>query len=866
MAEENEKKPKATLIKHRKGESEESSGSEAQKEEKSEKKKVKVVLKRKSKSTDQSGSQRSEEAGEQSQPRQQPQAGKQPEQEQSTGQAGSTAGQGRQSQGRQESPAGPQERRDHGGDRRRSQEQTSRRGGDRSEPRPSVREGADRSGYGRSRDTRQGDNRDTRQGDSRTGSRPGGDRNQRSGPARGGERGTGGGAPQGRSGGRPGGAGGGAPQGRSGGRPAPGAAPQQQEERKPSGKKFFKTKKKENYQKREREKEKEIQYRNKQQRAQQQQRANPVPKQVDIMEVVTVSELAKKMNLKASDLISKLMNMGMMVTINQQIDADTAQILADEYGCKVNIVSLYDETLIDSDRADESDMGDRAPVVTVMGHVDHGKTKLLDAIRSADVASGEAGGITQHIGAYQVEIPQGARLTFIDTPGHEAFTLMRARGAQVTDIVILVVAADDGVMPQTKEAATHAKEAGVPIIVAINKVDLPNANPDRVMQQLSDLDLVPEAWGGTTLYCQVSALKHEGIDALMDTLLLQAEMLELKASFSIRAEGKIIESKVDPGRGTVCTVLVQKGTLRIGDNFVAGIYPGRVRAMFNDRGERVEEAPPSMPVEILGLDGLPNAGDPFQVTASEKVARQVGDKRQELKKVEEAQNVKKITLDNLYDSIQEGEVQELKVVIKGDVQGSVEALKDALKKLSTSEVRLNPIQAAAGAIHESDVMLASASSAIIIGFHVRPTPKAQEVAEREKVEIRKYNVIYDAVEDVRSAMEGMLAPERHEEAIATVEVRDLFKVPKVGIIAGCYVLNGKVRRNASVHVYRDGVEVFTSTIDSLKRFKDDVREVDAGYECGIGIKNFNDLKVGDQLEVFQIREVERKLEQSGKGA
>lgn len=851
MAEDNEKKPKATLIKHRKSETSDYSGEQEQKEEKQqEKKKVKVVLKRKPKSTDHSSTQQDSDQAEQTQT--------------SEEEAPNQTRSGSDQPSRPESDQ-VRERRDYGASRRGYGAQSEREGGSRGQARrpeessrtrddQRSREGGDRGGQQR-----------PREGDNRFAARQSSDRGTRSGAQsqRSGDRSE----PQGRTGGRPSGGGRPAPQGRGGGTPrqGPGPAPQQ-EERKPAGKKFFKTKKKENYQKREKQQEKEIQYRSKQQQHHQQrsqtQRANPVPKQIDIMEVVTVSELAKKMNLKASDLISKLMNMGMMVTINQQIDAETAQILADEYGCKVNIVSLYDETLIDSDDADESEMKPRPPVVTVMGHVDHGKTKLLDAIRSADVASGEAGGITQHIGAYQVEIPQGAKLTFLDTPGHEAFTLMRARGAQVTDIVVLVVAADDGVMPQTKEAVTHAKEAGVPIIVAVNKVDLPNANPERVMQQLSDLDLMPEAWGGGTLYCQVSALKHEGIESLLETIMLQAELLELNASYNTRAEGKIVESKVDPGRGTVCTVLVQKGTLRVGDNFVAGIYSGRVRAMFNDRGERVDEAPPSTPVEILGLTGLPNAGDPFQVTESERVARQVGDKRQELKRVEEAQNVKKITLDNLYDSIQEGEVQELKVVIKGDVQGSVEALRDALSKLSTSEIRLNPIQAAAGAIHESDVMLASASNAIIIGFHVRPTPRAQEVAEREKVEIRKYNVIYDAVEDVRSAMEGMLAPEKREENIGTVEVRDLFKVPKVGIIAGCYVTSGKVRRNANVHVIRDGVEVFTSTVESLKRFKDDVREVDAGYECGIGIKNFNDLKVGDQIEVFEVREIERKLEES----
>jgi translation initiation factor IF-2 len=495
-----------------------------------------------------------------------------------------------------------------------------------------------------------------------------------------------------------------------------------------------------------------------------------------------------------------------------------------------------------------------------MGHVDHGKTKLLDAIRATDVVGGEFGGITQHIGAYQVEVPNG-KVTFLDTPGHEAFTLMRARGAQITDIVVLVVAADDGVMPQTREAVDHAKEAGVPIIVAVNKVDLANSNVDRVKQQLSDLDLMPEEWGGNTLFVEVSALKREGVEKLLESILLQSEILELTADYDVKAEGTIIESRIDPGRGTVASVLVQRGTLEVGDNFVSGIYPGRIRAMFNDRGEKVDSAAPSTPVEILGLTGVPNAGDPFQVTESEKVARQVGDKRQELRKVEDAKNVRKITLDNLYDSIQEGEVQELKTVIKGDVHGSVEAVQTALEKLSTPAIRLSVIHAAAGAINESDVMLASASNAIIVGFHVRPTPRAAELAEREKVEIRKYNVIYDAVDDIKAAMEGLLAPSYEEETIGTVEVREVFKVPKIGLVAGCYVTSGTVRRNAQVHVIRDGIQIYTGKISSLKRFKNDVREVESGYECGIGVENYNDVKVGDQLEVFEVKQVAKTLEE-----
>jgi translation initiation factor IF-2 len=396
----------------------------------------------------------------------------------------------------------------------------------------------------------------------------------------------------------------------------------------------------------------------------------------------------------------------------------------------------------------------------------------------------------------------------------------------------------------------------------VNKSDLPSANPDRVKQQLSDLDLMPEEWGGNTLFVEVSALKHEGIEKLLESILLQSEILELRADYDVKAEGTIIESRIDPGRGTVASVLVQRGTLEVGDNFVSGIYPGRVRAMFNDRGEKVDRAEPSAPVEILGLTGVPNAGDPFQVTESEKMARQVGDKRQELRKVEDAKNVRKITLDNLYDSIQEGEVQELKTVIKGDVHGSVEAVQTALEKLSTPAIRLSVIHAAAGAINESDVMLASASNAIIVGFHVRPTPRAAELAEQEKVEIRKYNVIYDAVDDIRSAMEGLLAPSYEEQTIGMVEVREVFKVPKIGLIAGAYVTSGVVRRNAQVHIIRDGVQIYTGKISSLKRFKNDAREVEAGYECGVGVENYNDVKVGDQLEVFELKEVAKTLEES----
>jgi len=586
--------------------------------------------------------------------------------------------------------------------------------------------------------------------------------------------------------------------------------------------------------------------------------ANPVPKSIDIMEVISVSELARKMNLKASDLIQKLMSMGQMVTINQQIDADTATLLAAEFGADVKIVSLYDETVIETASDDNAVMLPRPPVVTVMGHVDHGKTKLLDAIRKADVVSGEFGGITQHIGAYMVETPHGS-LTFLDTPGHEAFTRMRARGAQITDIVILVVAADDGVMPQTIEAINHAKDANVPIIVAVNKIDKPEANPDRVKSQLSDLGLMPEDWGGQTMFIELSALQKTGIDKLIDSILLEAELLDLKANFQRSAEGKILESKVDHGRGIVATVMVERGTLAIGDAFVAGVWPGKVRAIFNDKGEKINKATPSMPVEVLGFEGIPNAGDPLQVVQDEKVAREYSSKRQELKRFEDAKILKKVTMDNLHDMITDGAIQELKVIIKADVQGSAEALKSSLEKLSTKEIRLHVIQALPGPVNEGDVDLAIASNAIIISFNVRPLPKAKILADQEKVDIRKYNIIYKAVEEIRQAMEGMLKPDTKEEVIASVEVRDTFKVPKIGTIAGCYVLSGTVKRSCTVNLIRDQIVIHSGKIASLRRFKDDAREVAAGYECGIGLEGYDNIQVGDIFEVIEVVEIARKL-------
>jgi translation initiation factor IF-2 len=587
--------------------------------------------------------------------------------------------------------------------------------------------------------------------------------------------------------------------------------------------------------------------------------ANPVPKEIEILEAITVGELARKMNLKANELITKLIALGVMARINDQIDAETATIVASEYGCNTKVISLYDQTVIE-DRKDElEDLKPRPPVVTIMGHVDHGKTKLLDAIRNSNVADTESGGITQHIGAYKVKI-HGKQIAFLDTPGHEAFTMMRARGAKVTDIVVLVVAADDGVMPQTVEAISHAREAKVPILVAINKIDIYGANPDKVRTELSERGISPEEWGGETLMVEVSALKKLGIDKLLETILLQTEMLDLRANPNRGAVGTIIESKIDTGRGIVATVLIRKGTLKAQDPFVAGIYSGRVRAMFDENGIPVESAGPSDPVEVIGFSGLPIAGDPFQVTAAEKLAKQIAQRRQELKRHEEYKNVKKVTLENLYEQIKEGEIQELKVIIKADVQGSVEALRDSLEKLTTSQVRLNCIHDGVGAISKPDVVLASASNAIIIGFRVRPNAMAQELAKKEKVDIRKYSIIYDAIADVKSAMEGMLAPELREEIIGNAEVRQVFKIPKAGNIAGSYVTSGKIARGDKVRLIREGIEVYTGKIGGLKRFKEDTREVTAGFECGIKFENFEDVKEGDVMEAFVIHQIAQKLE------
>jgi translation initiation factor IF-2 len=582
------------------------------------------------------------------------------------------------------------------------------------------------------------------------------------------------------------------------------------------------------------------------------------PKHIVIPESLTVQELASKMSRKSGELIKKLMDLGVMATINQEIDSETATLLAGEWGVSVEVkveklLSVIEE-LVD----DPADLRPRPPVVTVMGHVDHGKTSLLDAIRTTNVTASEAGGITQHIGAYQVEI-KGQKITFLDTPGHEAFTAMRARGAQVTDIAILVVAADDGVMPQTIEAINHAKAAEVPIIVAINKIDKENALPDRVKQELTEYGLVVEEWGGETIAVPVSAKARTNIEQLLEMILLVAEMKELKANPNRLATGTVIEAELDKGKGPVATVLVSKGTLNVGDIILAGSAFGRIRAMVDDKGRRVKKAGPSTPVEVQGLNEVPEAGQPFHVVEDEKHARQIAAARSNERKAEEVRQTTKVSLEDLFDRIKEGEVKELNVIIKADVQGSIEALKQSLLRLSTSEVRVNPIHGGVGAITETDVMLAAASNAIIIGFNVRPDANTKATADMQGVDLRLYRVIYDAIEDVKAAMTGMLDPDFKEVVLGRAEVRQVFKVPKVGTIAGSYILNGKITRASKIRVIRDGVVLHEGSLESLKRFKDDAKEVAEGYECGIGVENFNDLKEGDIIEAFIMEEVKRQL-------
>lgn len=579
-----------------------------------------------------------------------------------------------------------------------------------------------------------------------------------------------------------------------------------------------------------------------------------------VTEFLSVNDLANLMQVNVADVIKKCMELGIMVSINQRLDKDTITLVADEFGFEIsfNTAVTEEEVLEDTPDPPES-LRRRAPVVTIMGHVDHGKTSLLDYIRSANVVAGEAGGITQHIGAYEVTTANGNVITFLDTPGHEAFTAMRARGAQVTDIVVLVVAADDSVMPQTLEAISHAQAAGVPIIIAMNKVDKPDANADRIRQQLSEKNILVEEWGGKYQSVELSARTGKNVDVLLEKIALEADVLDLKANPDRPARGTIIEAQLDKGKGITATVLVQKGTLRVVDPFLAGIYSGKVRAMFDERGKRVEVAGPSTPVQLTGLDGFPQAGDTFVVTASDREAREISLRRQQLKREQDFRQVHLTTLDDISQQIKEGQVKELAVIVKGDVDGSVEALSDSLMKLDHKEVKLNVIHSGVGTISESDIILAAASGAVIIGFRVRPNLNARRLAEKEKVDIRTYNIIYDAINDIHSALEGLLAPEKKEEIVGTVEVRDVFKVPKIGNIAGCYVLDGKIMRNNKVRLVRDGIQVFDGTISSLKRFKDDVREVEAGFECGIGLEGFNDIKVGDTIEAYKIVESKRKL-------
>ena len=579
---------------------------------------------------------------------------------------------------------------------------------------------------------------------------------------------------------------------------------------------------------------------------------------IEVNEYMSVAELARMMDRKPVEVITKLFEMGMMATINQRLDMDTISMVANEFGFETKEM----EEIGDAAREEESEehLVTIPPVVTVMGHVDHGKTSLLDYIRKTNVVAGEAGAITQHIGAYEV-IHNDNRIVFLDTPGHEAFTAMRARGAQITDIVVLVVAADEAVMPQTLEAIDHARAANVPIIVAINKIDKPNANTDNVRTQLAQHNLLDEQWGGKTIVVEVSAKTGQGIDKLLDMIILQAEMMDLKADPMIRAQGVIIDSRLERGRGPVATVLIQKGSIDIGDSIVAGLYSGHARTMSDDRERTVENAGPATPIQITGLSGVPQAGDSFLVVSDDQEAKEITMRRSQIKReYESRRHHGAVTLEKVFDQIKEGQIKELKLIIKGDVDGSVEVLSDTLGKIATSEVKTHIIREGVGAITESDVLLAAASGAVIIGFHVAPDTRAREVARREKVDIRQYSIIYEAENDIRKALEGLLSPDINENFVGMAEVRDLFKIPKVGTIAGCYVKEGHITRKDRVRVMRDGTVVYTGVLSSLKRFKDDVREVKEGYECGIGVENFNDIKVGDTIEAFELVEVARTLE------
>ncbi len=582
-------------------------------------------------------------------------------------------------------------------------------------------------------------------------------------------------------------------------------------------------------------------------------------KTIQVTEFVTVSELANMMDVSVNEIISACMSLGMMVTMNQRLDGETLQIVAEEFGYGVEFVSADVTEAMEEEEDAEEDLSPRAPIVTVMGHVDHGKTSLLDYVRKANVIAGESGGITQHIGAYSVELEQGGMMTFLDTPGHEAFTAMRARGAQVTDIAIIVIAADDDVMPQTKEAISHAQAAGVPIIFAINKIDRPGANPEKVKETLAQMNLLVEDWGGKIQSQDISAKTGQGVNELLEKVLLESELLDLKANADRNAAGSVVEASLDKGRGYLSTILVQNGTLKIGDYILAGQYSGKVRAMLDERGHRVQEAGPARPVSVLGLDGAPQAGDKFVVMDDEREAKSIASKRTQLQREQSARSQKNLTLEEIGRRLAIGDFQELNVIVKGDVDGSIEALSDSLQKLSTDEIQVNIIHKAVGQISESDILLATASDAIIVGFQVRPSASARKLAEKEQVDIRLYSIIYDAINEIRDAMEGMLSPDVKEKIVCNLEIRETFKISKVGTIAGCYVLDGTIHRNTKVRIIRDGVVVYTGVLGSLKRYKDDVKEVSKGYECGLNIQNFNDIKVGDNIEGFEEVEVKKTL-------
>ena len=597
-----------------------------------------------------------------------------------------------------------------------------------------------------------------------------------------------------------------------------------------------------------------------QQREREQEQQELESKVLKVTEFVTVNEVATMMDVSSTQVISACMSLGIMVTMNQRLDAETLTIVADEFGYQVEFMQAeLEETVIEELTDSDEDLQPRAPIVTVMGHVDHGKTSLLDYIRKENVIAGESGGITQHIGAYGVTLESGQKISFLDTPGHEAFTAMRARGAQVTDIAIIVIAADDDIMPQTKEAIAHAQAAGVPLVFAINKIDRPTANPDKIKEGLAAMHLLVEDWGGKIQSHDISAKTGEGVSELLEKVLLEAELLELKANPNREASGTVVEAFLDKGRGYVSTILVQNGTLKIGDYLLAGTSSGKIRAMQDERGKNVKEVGPATPISILGLDGAPQAGDRFNVLRDEREAKQIAQKRSQLQREQSVRAQRQLTLDEIGRRIAVGDFQELNIILKGDVDGSVEALTDSFQKLSTEEIQVNIIHKGVGAITESDVLLASASSAVVIGFNVRPMANARTVAEKEEVDIRTYSIIYDAIDDIRKAMEGMLSPEMKEEVTGTAEIRETFKISKIGTIAGCMVTSGKIFRNSKIRLIRDGVVTFDGELASLKRFKDDVKEVSKGYDCGLQVKNYNDIKVDDQIEAYQEVAVQKKL-------